>query len=398
MCTEHKTFPRLKIIGCKEERISHSFTMEAVCTANNQFTVDLVKHISSAENSLISPFSILTTMAMLWIGAGGKTASQMKKALHLGNMEDTNSGFKALLTLLNKNDDYILNSANRIYFDNNFDIIQAYIEACKLWYHSEPQKVDFMNNPDGSRKLINDWVEQNTGGKIQNLLPSGSVDSLTRLIAVNTLYFKGNWSKRFPKHNTKKASFTLINNEKVNVEMMSTDGSFNTRRIHHEKVSILELPYGQSQEMSMFIILPDKASDITNIVKNFSYKKLSDWTNSGKLTNTAMSVSLPRFQLQQGLSVKEVLTKLGILDAFDQSKANFSRIAKVSLHVSDVVHKTFMKVNEDGTEAAAATAAVVETTSVIIPTMSFIVDRSFLFTIQNKKSNCVLFIGKCLTP
>ncbi|KAM4705022.1 serpin B10-like [Rhinophrynus dorsalis] len=265
-------------------------------------------------------------------------------ALHLGNVEDANSGFKELLTLLNKNDDYKLSSANAIYVEKTSVIIQAYIEACKMWYFSEPQKADFINNPEGSVKQINDWVEGKTGGKIRNLLPRNSVDSLTRLIVVNTLYFVGNWSKRFPKQNTKNASFTLINME-----------------------------------------------------KKLSHEKLADWTNSGKMKKKPLKVFLPRFQLDQGFSVKEVLTKLGISDAFDQSKASFLGISQLPLYVSDVVQKTFMKVDEDGTEAAASTAAVVGTFS-LGPSESFAVDRSFFYAIQNKKSKCVLFFGKYLSP
>ncbi|XP_053323825.1 serpin B6-like [Spea bombifrons] len=373
--------------------------MEAISVANNQFTADIAKNVVIDQNLAMSSFSIFVALAMSSIGARNTTETQMKKTLHLDNIRDVHPRFKELFTSLSSQE-YILDIANGLFVEQTFPILNSFLQDVSLWYNVEPENVDFLGDSEGVRQHINSLIEQQTKGLIQDLLPSGSVSSDTVSVVTNAIYLAANWSARFQRGNTANASFTLRNNEQVTVEMMSMKAKFNTRNISEDNVRVLELPYGESKDMSMYIMMPDEGTDILEVERGITYEKLMDWTNLSKMKQTTLHVNVPRFEIEHRINPTNILKSLGMTDAFNKLSANFSGISDTTgVYITGVLHKAFIKVDEDGTEAAAATGIVFGTTSAIIPQYTFNVNRPFLFTIQqNHFGRCILFYGKFQSP
>ncbi|XP_027583672.1 serpin B6-like isoform X2 [Pipra filicauda] len=258
-----------------------------------------------------------------------------------------------------------------------------------------------MNAWEDSRKRINGWVEERTEGKIQNLLAEGVLDSLTRLVLVNAIYFKGNWEKQFNKERTAERPFQINKNETKPVQMMFKKDRFNMTYIGDLQTKILELPY-VGNELSMIILLPDAIQDgstgLERLERELTYEKLIDWINPEMMDSTEVRVSLPRFKLEENYDLKPILSCMGMPDAFDLGKADFSGMSSGNeLVLSEVVHKSFVEVNEEGTEAAAATAAIMMMRcAMIVP--DFTADHPFLFFIRHNKSSSILFCGRFCSP
>ncbi|XP_039242472.1 serpin B6-like isoform X2 [Pipra filicauda] len=258
-----------------------------------------------------------------------------------------------------------------------------------------------MNAWEDSRKQINGWVEERTEGKIQNLLAEGVLDSLTRLVLVNAIYFKGNWEKQFNKERTAERPFQINKNETKPVQMMFKKDRFNMTYIGDLQTKILELPY-VGNELSMIILLPDAIQDgstgLERLERELTYEKLIDWISIEMMDSTEVRVSLPRFKLEEDYDLKPILSCMGMPDAFDSGKADFSGMSSGNeLVLSEVVHKSFVEVNEEGTEAAAATAAImVNCSAKIVP--DFTADHPFLFFIRHNKSSSILFCGRFCSP
>ena len=237
-------------------------------------------------------------------------------------------------------------------------------------------------------------MEKETKDKIKNLIRKGVLDKLTRLVLTNAIYFKGNWARQFEEDKTKEAPFTLISGEKVNVPMMNQTAEFNY--METEDFQGLELPY-VDDELSMIILLPRKVDELSSLEEMLSLEKFSGWL--GKLGKRKVLVSVPKFRMTSRFGLAGVLRSMGMMDAFSE-KANFSGMnGKRDLFISAVVHKAYVDVNEEGTEAAAATGVVMRVTSVEperIPV--FRADHPFLFLIRDNKSGSILFIGRAMNP
>ncbi|XP_053571803.1 leukocyte elastase inhibitor-like [Bombina bombina] len=374
-------------------------TMEEICAANNQFGLDIVRGLNLNENLILSSFSIMTSLYMVYFGARGNTASQMKQALHFENITDVHSGFKELLAVMNGSSSYTLNIVNRFFGEQTLDFMEAYLEGSRQWYNSELKKVDFRDNPEPTRQYINNWIEEQTRGKIQNLLPENSVNSDTQLVIANVIYLLANWTHRFPECGTYNESFTLSNNEEVIVEMMSTTSDFNylNTSVNGQNAQILELPYGDDSNLSMFIILPDAGTNLAMLEENFSLETIMDWTNSEHMENTIVNVQLPRFRVENSISLNDVLPSLGMGELFAPG-ANLSGIASGDFYVSGLHHRAYVNIDEDGTEAAAVTAVTVSVTSIGPTPIQFKANHPFFFTIQHKATKCILFYGRLISP
>lgn len=254
---------------------------------------------------------------------------------------------------------------------------------------------------EDSRKQINGWVEERTEGKIQNLLAEGIVDSLTRLVLVNAIYFKGNWEKQFDKERTTERPFRINKNETRPVQMMFKKDTFNMTYIGDFQTKILELPY-VGNELSMIILLPDAIQDgstgLERLERELTYEKLMAWISPEMMKTIEVRVSLPRFKLEESYDLKPLLSSMGMPDAFDLGKADFSGISSGNeLVLSEVVHKSFVEVNEEGTEAAAATGLVINSyRAMIVP--EFTADHPFLFFIRHNKTSSILFCGRFCCP
>ncbi|XP_021071655.1 serpin B6-like [Mus pahari] len=377
--------------------------MDPLLEANATFALKLFRVLGedSSKNVFFSPSNMFSSLAMILMGANGNTASQIRQVLSLDKCSnegtDVQEGFQSLLTEVNQTDiGHMLRRANKVFGDNNFDIMESFKEFCYKLYKVEIEKLDFKGNPEQCRQHINAWVAKQTKDAIRELLSSHTVNSNTRLILVNATYFKGNWEKPFNKEDTREMPFKVNNNEKKTVQMMVKKSTFKTYYVEEISTTLLWLPYTVN-ELTMIIMLPDEHVELSAVENQLSYKKLIQWTRLVKVNEEEVEVFLPRFKLEETYDMKDVLCKLGMTDAFEKSKADFSGISsKQGLFLSNMVHKSFVEVNEEDTEAAVATEIV--TVGSPLTLRIILVDHPFLFLIQLAKSREILFLGRYSSP
>ncbi|XP_057896854.1 serpin B6-like [Melospiza georgiana] len=381
--------------------------MESLCAANSTFAVDLLRRLcekKSGQNVFFSPFSISSALSMVLLGSRGSTEAQIRKVLCLKNAQDAHNGYQSLLSEINDlNTKYILRTANRLYGEKTLEFLPSFIESSQKSYHAGLEQMDFLHAWEDSRKQINVWVEERTEGKIQNLLAEGTLNSLTRLVLVNAIYFKGNWEEQFNKQSTREWPFHINKKETKPVQMMFKEATFNMTYVGDLQTKILELPY-VGKELSMIILLPDAIQDgstgLERLERELTHEKLMGWISPEMMSSTEVKVYLPRFKLEEGYDLKPILKSMGMPDAFESGKADFSGISPGNeLVLSEVVHKSFVEVNEEGTEAAAATAMLMCACSgAIMSTPKFIADHPFLFFIRHNKTCSILFCGRFCCP
>ncbi|XP_026083771.1 leukocyte elastase inhibitor-like isoform X1 [Carassius auratus] len=433
--------------------------MEPLTAANTQFSLNLFKKISEGNasgNVFYSPISISSALAMVSLGAKGNTAAQMFKVLGFTNPpkpdgatpashqqaqkpqmvcgvkgqhgpsmtqqtqkceipaelkkspaqqtsgqkteDQIHSSFNKLMSELKKpGAPYVLSLANRLYGEQSYQFVEKFLNDAKKYYEAGLEEVDFKKKSEAVRVDINKWVEKNTQEKIKDLLPQGSIDSLTKLVLVNAIYFKGNWEKKFPKEATSDGQFRLNKAQTKPVKMMNQKAEFPLGFIPELNSQVLELPY-VGKDLSMLIILPSEIQDETTglqkLEKALTYEKLMEWTRPDVMRRQEVQVSLPRFKMEESYDMKSLLTSMGMEDVFDEQKVNLSGMSPNNdLVVSKVVHKAFVEVNEEGTEAAAATGVVMMTRCMRIPQF-FNADHPFLFFIRHNPTKSILFYGR----
>lgn len=378
---------------------------QLVVAGNNEFAFELYSKLRSSEGNLFfSPYSISTALALAYSGARGETETEMATVLHLPTTtKDTigqmrfHSAFGTIIKDLNSRGEkggYELSAANALWGQKGYGFLEEYLELIENNYGGKLNEVDFVRAAETTRKTINKWVEQKTNNKITNLIPQGVLDSMTRMVLTNAIYFKGNWARQFKKDMTEDAPFTLVDGEKVDAAMMNQTAEFG----YMETASFqgLELPY-VDDELSMIIMLPKEIDGLDEFEKTLTVENLSKWLS--KLYKREVVVSVPKFKMTSQFGLASVLKSMGMTDAFS-SNANFSGInGKRDLFISAVIHKAYVDVNEEGTEAAAATAVTMKLTSVMpsrIPV--FRADHPFLFLIRDNHSGSILFIGRVMNP
>ncbi|XP_044195961.1 leukocyte elastase inhibitor-like isoform X1 [Thunnus albacares] len=406
--------------------------------ANTDFSMALLKKLSEKNNTaniFFSPFSISSALAMVLLGARGNTATQMSEVLcfteaekppqaeaqqmqmqqqvqsklpqHLRKclkthniQDDIHASFAKLLSELNKADaPYALSVANRLYGEQSYQFVEEFLTLTRKHYSAELESVDFINKSEAARLNINNWVEKNTQGKIKDLLTQDAVDSMTRLVLVNAIYFKGNWNKQFQESATRDAKFNLNKNQSKPVKMMYQKTKFPLTYIPEANCQILEMPY-KGKELSMLIFLPNEMEDsstgLEKMEKELTYDNFVEWTRPDMMDEIEVQVGLPRFKMEEKYDMKEVLMSMGMVDAFTIS--DFSGMSPANnLVLSKVIHKAFVEVNEEGTEAAAASGAVMMLRCALRPA-SFIADHPFLFFIRHNPSMSILFAGRYCSP
>ncbi|ELV13984.1 Serpin B6 [Tupaia chinensis] len=384
--------------------------MDSLSKANGTFALNLLKVLceDNSRNVFFSPVSLSSCLAMVLMGAQGNTAAQMAKALSFDESDnggvDVHQGFQQLLSALNKPDaQYLLRTANRLFGEKSYEFLSVSLTCCPLkivcckFYESEMEELDFMNATEESRKHINTWVEKKTEGKITELLSPDSVSSLTKLVLVNTIYFKGNWEKQFERESTRERPFKVSKDVVKPVQMMYMKSTFKMTHVREISTTILVLPY-VGQELNMVIMLPNENTDLKTVEKKITYEKFLDWTREDKMHEKEVEVFLPRFKLEENYDMGAVLRRLGMTDAFEQGSADFSGMSsRRDLFLSKVVHKSFVEVNEEGTEASAATDTMV-TFGLSSFTLIFKADRPFLFFIREQQTNGILFAGRFSSP
>ncbi|XP_029933828.1 leukocyte elastase inhibitor-like isoform X1 [Myripristis murdjan] len=369
--------------------------------ANTAFCLALFKQLDEdkkSSNVFYSPLSISSALAMVMLGARANTATQMSECLKA--QDDVHVKFSKLIKELNKaGAPYSLSLANRLYGDQSYQFVEGFLADTKKHYDAKLKSVDFKASAETARININNWVEKQTQDKIKDLLAPGVVDSMTRLVLVNAIYFKGNWDRKFDADLTKDAQFKLNKNENKPVKMMYQTAEFPLTYIREVNCQILELPY-KGKDLSMLIFLPyemeDDTTGLEKLEKELTYEKFVEWTQPHKMYTVEVDVGLPRFKMEESYNLKDILTRMGMVDAFDVRMSDFSGMSPANdLVLSQVVHKAFVEVNEEGTKAAAATTSDIMLCCGI-PT--FIADHPFLFFIRHKPSMSVLFAGRFCSP
>lgn len=351
----------------------------------------------------MSPFSVSTALAMCYAGAKENTAAQMRELLgyqNLSNDEVLKLNGELLANLNAAKNNVELNVANKLFPMTGFDIKKDYTDAVTKHFRTEVHSLDF-NKSAESAGVINKWVEEKTNSKIKDLIAPQHLNSLTRLVLVNAIYFKGNWQYQFEKNDTYKEDFHCRDGTHVKVDMMALPG----KRLKHSigpaglKAECCEIPY-DGGDIAMTIILPFADATIEEVEASLTHDKLSAvFAESDKFK---VHLFVPKFKLEYQAELSENLKQMGATDAFDQGKANFTGISDIStgLYISKVVHKAFVDVNEEGTEAAAATGVIMMTRCAMpmdLP-VEFKCDRPFLFVIHDIAKGNVLFIGKYMKP
>ncbi|KAL2777941.1 serpin B10 [Daubentonia madagascariensis] len=397
--------------------------MDSLASSIDQFALEFSKKIAeSAEgkNIFFSPWGISTSLAMVYLGTKGTTAVQMAQVLHfnrhravksgpesekkrkmesnLDKAEEIHSDFQALISeILKPTGNYILKTANGIYGEKTYPFHNKYLEDMKTYFGAEPQSVNFVEASDQIRKEINSWVESQTEGKILNLLPGDSVDSTTRMVLVNALYFKGTWEHPFLVQNTTEKPFRINKTTSKPVQMMSMKEKLQIFHIEKPQATGLQLYY-ESRDVSLLILLPEDISGLEQLEKAITYEKLSEWTSPDMMELYEVQLHLPKFKLEESYDLKSTLSSMGMSDAFDQSKADFSGMSlERNLYLSNVFHKAFVEINEQGTEAAAGTGNEIGL-RIRLPSIELNVDHPFLFFIRHDKTNSILFYGRFCSP
>jgi serpin B len=404
-------------------------TMAAACI--NDFAISLYAKLAAEEkgNLFFSPFSLETALAMTSAGARGQTFNQMEEVLHLPAQEQRKSDpwhtyvhqvFGAFLKDVNaekgpdgKPRGYQLSAANALWGQKGEPFVPDFLAVLKNNYGAGLSDVDFVGDTEGARKAINAWVEKETRDKIKDLLKPGVLDTRTRLVLTNAIYFKGDWAAQFKKEDTKDAPFQVAAKApggasnamfapKV-VPMMNRTDDFGY--MEEEMFQGLKLPY-VGDELSMVIFLPRRATTtfegkttdaLADLEKEMTPANLAAWLK--KFRTRKVAVSMPRFKTTGEFELSRTLAAMGMKDAFT-GDADFSGMTgKKDLFISAVVHKAFVDVNEEGTEAAAATAVVMARggLSVLSPPV-FKADHPFLFLIRHEKTGAILFMGRLADP
>jgi len=372
---------------------------QTVAKGNTAFALDLYGRLGQKPGNLFfSPYSISTALAMVYGGARGQTAEQMQDVLHLGLVpERLHPACGALVERINappEKDAYKLSVGNALWGQQGYPFVPAYLDLTRRHYGAGFRQIDFRTDPDGARKIINTWVEKQTQKKITDLFKPGVINGMTRLVLANAIYFKGNWAEQFKKADTRDAPFLVAPDKKVQAPLM-----FRKKRFGHMKgkgFQALRMPY-EGKNLSMVVLLPDKVDGLPALEKKLSAESLRQWLRQMRWRE--VRVFLPRFKMTSEFSLSGTLAAMGMPDAFIDGKADLSGInGSRDLFIQAVVHKAFIDVNEEGTEAAAATGITVGATSVPPPPTVFRADHPFLFMIVDQRTGSLLFMGRVVDP
>ena len=378
----------------------------AVAQSINAFGLELYSALQSqaggSGNTLFSPISISAALAMAYAGANGQTATQMASVLHFaGDSDAVEQEFGTLLSDLNsagQGPDYTLSVANALWGQQGMTILAPFLQTMQADFNGGLKQVDFKDDPGAAVQTINDWVSQQTAGKIQQLVSSGDVSQLTRLVLTNAVYFNGTWATAFDAKATQNAPFTLDSGDQVQVPLMHSTSGYGY--MDSDGFQVVDLPYAGGR-FSMDILLPNQGYSAAGLNVGQLPANLTSWLSG--LQNQQVAVSLPKFDLNTQFELGNPLQSLGMTDAFSNS-ADFSGITNPSvamLKISAVVHKATISVDETGTVATAATGIGFVQLSIVSippPPIVFDADHPFLFLIRDDQSGSVLFMGQEMDP
>lgn len=369
---------------------------------NNTFAFDIYNSLRSENGNLIlSPYSISLALAMTYAGARGETEAQMTQTLHFTPQDKLHPSFNTLDLALEKEpinldkdkEPMQLNIANAVWAEKTFSFLPEFLDTIAINYGAGVNLADFKNEPNQERTTINNWVSDQTEDKINDLLPDGSITTDTRMVLVNAIYFKADWLDQFDANHTGDYPFNLLDGTQVNIPMVG-QGMY-IPYTQGEGCTAVELPYA-GDTAAMDIIVPDvgKFEDIESALTGDMFN-----TIIGNMSQTSLMLSLPKFKFESSFGLSYTLDQLGMVDAFNANTADFSGMTgNKDLFIGNVIHKAFVAVDEEGTEAAAATAVIMEAAGAPMWDVSLLVDRPFIFIIRDKVNGQILFIGRVLNP
>jgi serpin B len=373
-----------------------------VVGAGNHFALDVYAQLDRAqpgENLFFSPASISVALAMTAAGARGPTAAEMAQVLRLDNqLAQAHAYYHELLKQWNAVDPkrpYQLRVANRLWGQRDYSLRPEFLALTRQEYDAAMQLLDFAQ-ADSARREINQWVEKQTNDKIKDLVPAGAIDGTTRLVLTNAIYFKGDWLRPFAKDATRDQDFSVSAQRKVKVPLMRQTAVFGYGE--EDSLQVLSMPYA-GKDLSMVVLLPREADGLAELEKSLSLERLQSLLS--KLRSREVATYIPRFKLECSFGLEPTLEALGMKRAFSP-EADFTGIsAHRGLYISAVLHKAFVDVNEEGTEAAAATGVFMTKSRVARPPQTppvFRADHPFLFLICDTQSGAVLFMGRVANP
>lgn len=371
--------------------------LDELVAGNNAFAWDLYGQVSGTPgNVFYSPYSMSVALAMTYAGARTQTETAMAQAMHYTlpqarlhpafNLLDQGLAGRA------ETGGFELHIVNRLWGQTGFTFLAAFLDTLAENYGAGLNLLDFQADPEGSRTSINDWVAAVTAQRIKDLIPSGAVDSSTRLVLTNAIYFKAHWLDQFEPANTQDAPFTLLDGSQVTVRMMYQQTGYSYAA--GADYQAVELPY-EGDELSMVILLP-AAGQFEAFEGTMTAERLAAIVAG--LSPQEVGLSLPKFTFEWSAGLADVLTALGMGIAFDPGSADFSGMSDTALFIQAVVHKAFVAVDEEGTEAAAATAVIAGLTAAPAEPIILRVDRPFLFVIRDRVSGTLLFVGRVVNP
>ncbi len=378
----------------------------ALAAGNSDFAFKMYHQLASGQDNLFfSPFSISEALAMTYAGAAGDTAAQMADALSFTldqaalhpafNRLALDLASRAELSDLEPDQQFRLNIANAIWGQSGFSFLPAFLDTLAQNYGAGLRLLDFMTDPEAARLIINDWVAEQTADKIKDLIPQGSLDSMTRLVLTNAIYFNASWANAFEEGNTESAPFYLLDGSQSQVDMMFQQENFGYTL--GDGYQAIELPY-VGYQLSMIVIVPDEGRfDEVDAALDDGFME----TLAGQVQYGLVNLSLPKWKVESSFELVGAMAALGMTDAFTPDLADFSGMdGDRDLYIGAIIHKAYVAVDEKGTEAAAATAVIMETTSMPEPQTpyDFRVDRPFLFLIRDNVTGTILFIGRVANP
>jgi len=377
-----------------------SLAEKSLIESDNKFGLKLFKEIIREEkdsNVFISPLSVSMALGMTYNGANGSTQEAMQKTLELSGLtiEEVNESYNSLIELLTGLDPKVqFQIANSIWYRENIPVKEEFVNLCEKYFDALVKGLDF-SEPNAAR-MINTWVDENTNGKIKQIVDD-PINPLIVMFLINAIYFKGTWTYEFDKDQTTDDWFTLPDGTRKPCKMMEQKNEF--RYFESDAFQAVDLPYGDG-DFSMTIFLPTYGTDVDSLIAEFDQENLNSWLSS--FSSDSGVLYFPKFKLEYELKLNDVLKALGMEIAFAPGQADFTKmmhgVRVGELWIDRVKHKTFVEVNEEGTEAAAVTSVGIMTTSIDPSRFWMRVDRPFVFMIRENLSQTILFIGKIVEP